>query len=143
MPKTTIMWGTVPVIGRIKNFKKIKKAPGDTFILHNCNKNNDHRLYCSWDMTYDRCNCYFSFWTIFCPFTAQKLQKIKFLKKWKNTCRYHHFTQLHQKLWLDDVRFLRYGARLTDGQTDRQKKWHIEVGAPPKNICLINILLST
>ena len=21
----------------------------------------------------------------------------------------------------------------TDGQTDRQKKWHIEVGAPPKN----------
>ena len=25
-------------------------------------------LYCSWDMVRDRCN-YFSFWTIFCPFT--------------------------------------------------------------------------
>ena len=23
--------------------------------------------------------------------------------------------------------------RPTDGQTDRQKKWHIEVDAPPKN----------
>ena len=26
----------------------------------------------------DRCNCYFSFWAIFCPLTAQK---IKILKK--------------------------------------------------------------
>ena len=30
---------------------------------------------------------------------------------------YHHFTQEYQKLWLDDVRSLRYGAR-TDGRTD-------------------------
>ena len=28
----------------------------------------------------DGCNCYFPFWAIFCPFTAQK---IKILKKWK------------------------------------------------------------
>ena len=26
-------------------------------------------LYWSWDMARDRCNCYFSFWATFCPFT--------------------------------------------------------------------------
>ena len=30
-----------------ENFRKIEKSPGDTIILHNCTKNNDHRLYCS------------------------------------------------------------------------------------------------
>ena len=40
-------------------------------------------LYCSWDMVRDRCNCYFSFWAIFCPFTPLTAQKIKILKKWK------------------------------------------------------------
>ena len=35
----------------------------------NCTKNHDHILYCSWDMACDRCNCYFSFWAHFCPFT--------------------------------------------------------------------------
>ena len=104
-----------------ENFKKIKNVPGDIIILHNCTKNNDHRLYCSWDMARDRCNCYFSFWAIFCPFTLLKAQKIKFLKKWKNTRRYHNFRQVYQKLWLDDIRFLRYGAWQTEGQTDGQK----------------------
>ena len=33
-------------------------------------------LYCYWDMTHDRCNSYFPFWTIFCPFTP--LQDSKF-----------------------------------------------------------------
>ena len=28
--------------------------------------------------------------------------------------------------------FLRYGAKKTDGWRDEQKKWHIEVGTPPK-----------
>ena len=83
-------------------------------------------------MVRDRCNCYFSFWAISCPFTSLTAQKIKISKKQqqrnkKDTWRYH-FTHLYQKLWLDDVRFLRYGAWQTDGQ----KKWHIEVGALPK-----------
>ena len=55
-----------------KNFKKkkkkMKKMPGDIIILHNCMKNHDHMLYCSWDMAQDRCNWCFSFWAIFCPF---------------------------------------------------------------------------
>ena len=116
---------------KMKISEKFKKPHGDTIMLHNCTKNNDHRLYCSWDMACDRCNCYFSFWAIFDPFTPVKAQKMKLLKKWKNTWRYH-FTQVYLKFWLDDVQFLRYGARQMDGQTDRQKKWHIEVGAPLK-----------
>ena len=63
----------------------MKKTPGDIIILHKCTKNHDHMLYCFWDMVSDRCNCYFSFWAIFCPFTPLTTQKIKILKKWKKT----------------------------------------------------------
>ena len=49
-------------------------------------------------MVCDGCNCYFSFWAIFCLFTALTAQKIKILKLKKKikktktkkiTCRYH------------------------------------------------------
>ena len=85
-----------------QNFKKKKrKMPGDIIILHKCTKNHDHMQYCSWDMVHDRCNCYFSFWAIFA----------KFQKNEKNIWRYHHFTYVYQKLWSDDIWFLRYGAQ--------------------------------
>ena len=117
-----------------QNFEKVKNSLGDIIILHKCTKNHDRMLYCSWDMARERCNCYFSFWAIFCSFTSPTLtaQKTKFQKKAKNTWRYHHFIHVCQKLWLDDVRFLRYDERQTDGRTDGRKKWHIEVGAAPK-----------
>ena len=60
-----------------QNFEKLKKRPEDIIILHKSTKNHDHMLYCSWDMVHDRCNCYFSFWAIFCPFTPLTAQKIK------------------------------------------------------------------
>ena len=42
--------------------------------------------------------------------------QIKISKNWKkNTWRYHLFTHVYQKLWSDNVRFLRYGAHRTDG----------------------------
>ena len=47
--------------------------------------------------------------------------------KEQNTGWYHHFTYVYQKLWSHGVQFRRYGARWADDQTDRQKKWHIEV----------------
>ena len=52
---------------------------------------------------------------------------------------------MYPKFWLDDVQFLRCVAdgqtdRRTDGQTDRRKKWHIDVGAPPKTTWIIKIL---
>ena len=54
---------------KIKILKKVKRTPGAIIILQKCTKNRDHMLYCSWDTVRDRCNCYFSFWAIFCPFT--------------------------------------------------------------------------
>ena len=51
--------------------KKIKNMHRDVIILHKCTKNNDYRLYCSWDMAYDGCTFFFSFWAIFCPFTLK------------------------------------------------------------------------
>ena len=50
---------------KIKNIRKMKKTPGDIFILHKCTKTHDHRLYHSWDMAGDECNFCFSFWATF------------------------------------------------------------------------------
>ena len=98
-----------------ENFEeKMNKKPGDTIILHKCTKNHDHMLHCSWDVMHDECNFYFSFLAIFCP----PPEKSKFKKNEKNAMRYHHFTQVYQKLWSYDVQFLRYCSRRTDGQTD-------------------------
>ena len=72
-----------PFTRKINILKKLKKTPGDIIILHKYTKNHDHMLYCSWDLLSDRCNYYFSFWAIFCPFTPLTAQKIKILKKWK------------------------------------------------------------
>ena len=101
-------------------------------------------IICSWSWSYDvahnRCNCYFSLWAIFCPFNPLTAQKIR-IKKKKNekiTWRYYHFTDAYQKFWSDDVLFLRYDMRWRDrdGRIDKQmvghRKWHIEVGTPPK-----------
>ena len=91
-------------------------------------------LYCSWDMVHDRCNCYFSFWAIFCPFTwppppPLTPRKMKIWKKWKK----------HQEISCVTKIMIRWCTVpeiwcVTDGrrQTTRWKKWHIEVGAPPK-----------
>ena len=63
--------------------QKMNKMPGDIIILHKCTKNHDYLLYCSWDMGRDRCNCSFSFWAIFCPFTPLTAQKMNIPKKLK------------------------------------------------------------
>ena len=102
-----------------KNLTKMKKLPGDIIILHKCTEDCDQIMYGSWDMVHDRYNCYFSFWAIFCPFTPLTAQKIKILKKWKNSWRCHHFTYVYQKLWSDDAQFLRYAAWQTDGWMEK------------------------
>ena len=132
LPKIMIRWCTVPEIWCVtdviilhyelffalwdpnrpknENFEKMKKMPGDIILLHMCGKNYDQMMYRSWDILRNRCNCYFSVWAIFWTYTTLTTRKIKILKKWKNTWRYHHFTYVYQKLWSDDVPFLRYGA---------------------------------
>ena len=57
-----------------ENSKTMTKRPGD-IILHKCTPN--HMLHCSWDMAVVGCNCYFSFWAIFSPFTLLTAQKMK------------------------------------------------------------------
>ena len=71
-----------------QNIEKMKKTSGDIIILHRCNINDNHMMYGFWDIKCNEQN-FLSFWTIFCPSTNQK---INILKKWKNTCRYYHFT---------------------------------------------------
>ena len=102
---------------------KMEKKPGDIIILHNCTKNPDHRLYCSWDMVCDGCNCYFYFGLHFSllpspthPFSpplphhtnSPKNENFKIMKKIPG---YHLFTQTYQKSWSYAILLLRYGMR--------------------------------
>ena len=85
-------------------------------------------LYYSWDMVHDGSN-HFSFWAIFCPFTPQQPKKPKFeMKKTPgDIIILHTCTKNYDQMM--------YGSwdMVHDRQTDRRKKWHIEVGAPTKN----------
>ena len=103
--------------------KKMKKRPGYIIILHECTKNHDHMLYCSWDMAHGRCNCYFSFWA-----NSRKNQNFEKIYKIPGDVIILHMCTKNYDQMI-------YGSRdrQTDGWTVRQKKWHIEVGAPPKN----------
>ena len=67
------------------NFEKLKKAPGDIMILK-------MRIYHKWQphdvwfLSYEAWQTKFLvFWIISCHFTPLLTQKIKILKKWKNT----------------------------------------------------------
>ena len=80
-----------PKYQNLKKKKKMKKKPRDIISLQKCTTNQDHMLYCSWDMARERCNCYFSFWGIFCPFTPNSLKNQNFTKMKKDAWRYHQF----------------------------------------------------
>ena len=57
-----LFYALYPLTARkIKISEKWKKIAGDVIILHNCTKNHDHMLYCSWHMVCEGCNWYFSF----------------------------------------------------------------------------------
>ena len=117
---------------KIKILKKWKKSHGDIIILHSFTKNYDHMLYCSWDMAHGRCNCYFSFWAVFCPLTPLTAQKVKISKKWKKHLDISSFYTSVPKIMIRWCMVPEIWCTM-DIQIDRQKKWHIEVGTPPKN----------
>ena len=75
---------TLPNSPKSHNLRKMIKKPGYIIILHQCTKNHDHMLYCSWNMVHDRCN-YFSFWAIFLPFYSPNSPKNLNVKKKKKT----------------------------------------------------------
>ena len=114
-----------------QNFEKMKKNPGDIIILHMCTKNYDQMMYGSWDMVHDRCNCYFSFWSIFCPFTPLTNEKIKILKKWKTLLEISLFYICVPKIMIRWCMVPEIWC-VTDRRTNRRKKSRIEVGVPPK-----------
>ena len=94
-----------------QNFEKLKKPLGDITILHMCPSNDNHMMYCSWDMECDR--QYFIFGPfIFGPFYPTKNLKNKIFSKTekKNTRRCHHFRLVYHKWQSYDVWFLIYGA---------------------------------
>ena len=116
-----------------KKKKKIKRTLGDIIILQLCTKNHDHMLYCSWDMVRDRCNCYFSYWAIFCPFAPLIAQKMKASKKWKKHLEISSFCTCVTKImirWCMVSEIWCARDRWTDGRTDG--KSDIEVGVPRK-----------
>ena len=82
---------------KIENFEKLKRMPGDIIILHKCPKNHDHMLHCSWDMACDGCNCYFSFWAIFC---LSNSPKIKISQKWKQLLEISSFYTCAPKIMI-------------------------------------------
>ena len=98
--------------------KKMKKTPGDIIILHMCTRNYDQMMYSSGDMVRDRCNCYFSFWTIFCPFTPLTAQKIKVLKKTLGDITILHMCTKNY----DQIFTVPEICCATDGRTDGRKK---------------------
>ena len=120
-----------------QNFEKMKKTPGDLIILHMRTKNYDQMMYTSWDIVHHGCNCYFSFWATFCPFTPLTAHKIKILKKWKKTLEISSIYISVPKIMIKWCTLPEIWCTI-DGQADRQtdgwKKWHIEVSAPHKNV---------
>ena len=72
-----------------QNFEKMKKPPGCIITLPMCNINENHTMYGSWDMEYDRHN-FLSFWTAFCHL-------------------YYHFTHVYYKWQSYGIWFLKYG----------------------------------
>ena len=82
---------------KTEKFKKLKKYLGVSS-FYPSTKIHEYMIYCSWDIAHDGCNWCFSFWATFCPFTPQTAWKMKISKNEKNSWRYHHFTQLYQKL---------------------------------------------
>ena len=83
-------------------------------------------------MVHGRCNCYFSFWAISCPFTPLTAEKIKLFKKMKKKpLEISSFYTCVPKIM---IRWCKVPEKwcAMDGRTDG-RKWHIELGPPPKN----------
>ena len=102
-----------------QNLQKMKKMPG---ISSFCNSVSKIMIIC---YTIPEISCVMDviiFHAIFCSFilTDQKIKIQK--KKWKKQLeKNHHFTSVHQKLWSDVGKFLRYGAQQMDWHRQTNK----------------------
>ena len=94
---------------KLKFGKNIKKIPEHIILLHMCTINQDHMMYGSWDMKFNRQN-FFVILSRFLPFYSPNMLKNENIKNEKNPLRYHYFTQVYQKSWSYAIVFLRYGV---------------------------------
>ena len=87
---------------------KLKKTTGDIIILHICTINDNH-IWCMVPEIWRVCvrQNFWSFWTVFYPFTPYGLRKSKFWKNEKTTWTYYHSTQVYHKWQSYDVWFLK------------------------------------
>ena len=115
-----------------QNFEKMKNTPGDIIILHKCTKNHDHMLHCSCDTTCEGCNFLFLILAYFLPFTLLTTQKTKIFTKWNKQLEISSFYACITKIMITWCMVPEIWC-MTDGRTDRWKKWHIKVGAPANN----------
>ena len=71
-------------------------------------------IYGSWDRVWqteiDNYGSFFAFYLL--PLKTRKIRIMKKMKKY--WCRYHHFPHVYQKPQSNEIRFLRYGMRLTE-----------------------------
>ena len=94
----------------------MKKTPGDIIILHQCTKNDDHVVCCSWYVENDivivsLCNVIviFHFGIFFDLYPPYSLKNQNFKNKKKNAWRYLHKCTKNHDRWYA-ILFLRYGA---------------------------------
>ena len=141
----------------------MKKTPGNINILHMCTIIDNHMIYGSWDMDRGRQNflSFGPFYALSPPKTLKNQNFEKMEKKcleissfytcvpeimitWRTVpeiwCAMDGWTDKQTngrtEGWMDRQTD-GWTDRPPDGQTDRQtdgwKKWHIEMGVPPKN----------
>ena len=101
-----------------QNFEKMKKSQE---ILSLCTSVPKNMIICYTVPEIQRVTdvifiFHFGLFFVLYPSNNPKNQNLKKKKKKKNAWRYHRFTYVYQKVWSHDVRFLRYGARQTDGR---------------------------
>ena len=115
-----IYWWTLKNPKKSEFWKNENNFVGDIIILHMITKNHDHML-CSWDMVRDTCNCYFSYWAIFCPFISLTAQKIKIStkKKRKKRPEISSFYTCVPKVMIRWCTFSEIWPAI-DGRTDRE-----------------------
>ena len=105
-----------PTNPKNQNFEKMKKTPRDIIIYIYAPKIiiwwcTVPEIWCVTDVIV------ISHFGLF--FALLQPKKSKFWKNEKKAWRYHHFTYVYQKLWSDDVWFLRYAAQQMDRRMEK------------------------
>ena len=81
---------------KLKIWKKCKNPPGHIILLYMCTINQDHMIYGSWGMKFNR-QIFFVILHNFLPFYPPNTLKNEKVENEKKPWRYHHFTKVYEK----------------------------------------------